>query len=181
MDRCQSLDASWAAGHPRWELARGVCVVSNLDCCRQDFDFTEGSSDMLWAEGDALLLTALQRRATALALIGSWTSSQEGEQEAGLQEVGGFAVLGAAPICNDQTVYSCVLRPSESAYASRVILKWEEYSRSINANAWEGYKNTNAFRATKAMQLINDRGKCWPYKGGAGHNGVSERLEVKRI
>lgn len=158
-DRCQSLDPAFPRGVPQVEVTKGVCVITNLDCHRKSFDLTEGSEDMQWAEGGPLLMTSIERRQLALSLIDEWVKGSAGH----LNLDGGFRVLGSAPVCNDQTTYSNVIRPSDGSYLSRVVLKWKDYSHGINAAAWDSWISAPAFEAIKAKLFLNEkRGDDWP-------------------
>lgn len=161
LDGCQALDPLWARGHPRLELQEGVCIATNIDCCHKTFDFREGSADTRWAEGDALLLTALDRRETALALIAECVGRAKAAGNP-FTVADGFDVLGAAPVCNDQTVYTVVLHPASNVCSSRVVLQWEEYSVDINKDAWDRFQASEACKATKWMRMVGDRVGSWP-------------------
>lgn len=81
----------------------------------------------------------------------------------GLDEAGAFSVLATAPVCNDQTVYSCVLRPCDGSYGARAILRWDEYSRDISATAWDSFESSPAFRATRDKRMdCRDREARFP-------------------
>eukprot|EP00931_Biecheleriopsis_adriatica_P045111 TRINITY_DN25854_c0_g1_i4.p1 TRINITY_DN25854_c0_g1~~TRINITY_DN25854_c0_g1_i4.p1 ORF type:complete len:368 (-),score=54.40 TRINITY_DN25854_c0_g1_i4:170-1273(-) len=154
--RFQSLDPECLDGSERVELSPGICVISNIDACKNNFDFSDGCSDLAWAEDDPLLLTAMARRQTCIALLK--------KHESCLDEADSFRILGTAPICNDQTVYSCLIRPADNWYSTRVVLKWEEYAASTDSAALAEYQASDAFKATRHLQMphADRRGADWP-------------------
>lgn len=162
VDRCQALDAIWAAGAPRMELAPGVCVATNIDADVSDFDFSEGSATMQWAEGDALLMTALERRCVGVRLLEALRSRAKAEGRQFSPEEG-LDLWATVPVCNDQTIYSCVLCPKTGLYEARVIFKWEEYCKGANAEAWDEWLATAAYDATNHLTMCSKgRGDLWP-------------------
>ena len=121
-------------------------VITNIDAVRsldKDFDFTMGSADMRWAENDPLLMTAQLRRQVAVANIKSWVE-QVRQHGGDLKMDSGFRVLGTAPVCNDQTVYSCIMTPKTGASTRYVILHWKTHIQAL-----DGGKSLETFKHTR--------------------------------
>ena len=109
-----------------------------------------------------MLLTDLSLRCTGLRLLDAWRTRAEAKGIR-LKAESGFALWACAPVCNDQTVYSCVMQPAEGIYEARVVFKWEEYCREASMKAWESWHSTAAYNATKAMIMQDpNRGLHFP-------------------
>lgn len=148
---------------------RDVVLVSNIDANRTTFDFTPHSRDRKWAAGDALLMTALERRETAARLIDA-AFFGEGAAEGDVVATAFDKVLGVAPVLNDQTVFSTVMRPGARAgFSTRVILDWETYCRRTEngAEQLDRFRTTDAFAQTSHLVMDGSRrSAAWNWTRG---------------
>lgn len=152
-DACQTLDMSIVGSckHPTKEDK--AVIVSNLDYSKKTFDLTEDSKDMTWTDGDALLISALLRRQTAESVIGKMDPQKVCSTKAG------FKMWGTAPVMNDQTITTSVIRPSEGIQQTRLIYNWLDYTTTYDRNAYNDYLQTPTWDKIDEMQLPTEKPK----------------------
>ena len=155
------------------EVPGRAVVVTNIDVLSDvlpQFDFTPGSGDMSWAEGDSLLMTAAMRRQVAVEALGRLGNAEITAESA-------FKVLGTAPVVNDQTVYSCVMQPAISTFTTRVILDWGAYASETDPDALVAYEHSEAYLATREFHLSGEgRRTSW-----LGRTKVQSPLEQRAV
>jgi len=95
-----------ARGPQRLSEQTPFVVQTNIDGWIQQVD-------SVWADGDSLLLNAIERRTVACSLASART-------ETGFSFDDAFALLNHSPVRNELTIYSSIMHPRSGTHTSKI-------------------------------------------------------------